>query len=348
MCLDLQRIYDRKDGSIIEVPCRKCKRCLNNRQTDLAGRCWAEGKVSSSFVALTLTYADSNSVNSQVLVYRDIQLMMKSLRKAGHSVRYIVAGEYGSKRGRAHWHIILFFRGLSPELPSADTEKQMWSYWPHGFTYVQRPDYHGLMYVLKYAIKDDGSDKTTRRVMMSKKPPLGSDYWDHLAITRIDAGLPFALNYTFFGVNYKNKNPVKFRISGASVALAWQAHRRVWYSLKANKIREPDIAADDYDFMMKFRLPLFMRTAKPLPNDLWGHQVGWFSDPRYKKDVDYLRAIPYGFLVKTKNGAIFATETRRGIYRTWPVQTLAELVALARGRKSRRLLVVPIVKVAPF
>lgn len=34
---------------------------------------------------------------------------MKRLRFSGYLVRYFAVGEYGSEKGRAHWHLILFF-----------------------------------------------------------------------------------------------------------------------------------------------------------------------------------------------------------------------------------------------
>ena len=110
MCITPNRL---DDGT--EVACRKCKLCKRNRVNDLVGRCIAESRYSKKTYAVTLTYANDAGVNAVTLVYKDVQDFMKRLRKR-YNVRYIVAGEYGTAKGRAHWHIILFFKDDYPEI----------------------------------------------------------------------------------------------------------------------------------------------------------------------------------------------------------------------------------------
>ena len=43
------------------------------------------------------------------MTYSDVQKYLKLLRRHRYQVRYFVTGEYGSKGGRAHWHIVLHF-----------------------------------------------------------------------------------------------------------------------------------------------------------------------------------------------------------------------------------------------
>lgn len=107
--------------------------------------------------------------------------MLKGLRNAGHSVRYIVAGEYGELRDRAHWHGILFFKGDLPVMPAIGKEKQSWAFWPHGYVYCQHISPRGYHYVLKYLLKDqrlDGRKHTVDATHygLSKKPPLGAEF----------------------------------------------------------------------------------------------------------------------------------------------------------------------------
>lgn len=168
------------------VGCRNCWQCRNNRLNDLVGRCIAEQKYSDATLALTLTYAGDNP-NCATLVYPDFQRFIKRLRFAGFKVRYIVAGEYGSLKGRAHWHAILFFTGKVPDL--AVNARINWSFWPHGFTYVQVPDYRGFKYVLKYALKDQTNTGAVGHLSMSKKPPLGYAYFIALAERYVAQGL---------------------------------------------------------------------------------------------------------------------------------------------------------------
>lgn len=334
MCKDLQRIFDRKDGSSTFVPCRKCERCLDNRLNDLAGRAYAEALTSTRFVALTLTYADSMAVNSQVLVYKDVQLLIKNLRNDGFDVRYLVAGEYGSKRGRAHWHGIFYFRAEDTDaleaalkLPPADTECQHWPYWKHGYTFVQRPNYTGLRYALKYAVKDDGSEKTTRRSMMSKKPPLAAEYWRRMADMRVALCLPFSLEYTLPECRYKNGNAVRYWLSGASAFLAYQAHREAWFA--AGNKTEPHVKAEHYEAVQK----VILRGLNLKDGSRSRIQGIRDALPFYAhRDFDRSLVCGNGFLVRLTDGKIFYSEQTKEGARIWPVESLAEMIATARGR----------------
>lgn len=145
---------------------------------DFIGRCIAEQLTSRRTLALTLTYAGT-TVNSVVLVYRDVQNFLKSLRNHGYRVRYVCAGEYGALKGRAHWHLILFFSG--DKLPQVLIGSRIeWGHWPHGLVYFQEPDYGGFKYLMKYALKSY-HQSSVRNFTLSKKPPIGSLFFDQLA-----------------------------------------------------------------------------------------------------------------------------------------------------------------------
>ena len=133
---------------------------------------------------------------------------MKRLRKEGFKARYIVAGEYGSKKARAHWHAVLFFSGAAPAIARGASERQPWQIlletrfnwepWPHGFVFFQQPDYGGFAYVLKYALKDQDADVSKGHLAMSKKPPLGDAFVRSWAARHVAQGLaPQDLFYSF-------------------------------------------------------------------------------------------------------------------------------------------------------
>lgn len=196
------------------VACRFCWQCENNRVNDLVGRCIAEQRVSAKTLAITLTYR-GDVPNSAFLVYKDVQDFLKRLRKKYGKVRYICAGEYGSKKGRAHWHIILFFKDKAPSQAWSPDGRRPWDYilprwirdpwarirwkpWPHGISYVQEPDYGGFRYLLKYALKDQRQEVSTRNLTMSKKPPLGAEWVEQLAERYVAQDLaPQDLFYSF-------------------------------------------------------------------------------------------------------------------------------------------------------
>ena len=198
------------DGRSHLVACRHCWSCLRDRKMDWIGRSIAEQKASSSSLAVTLTYCGGGA-SSRTLVYSDYQNFIKRLRSSGYRVRYIVAGEYGTKKGRAHWHAITFYTGTSPQVTL--DRRVDWSFWPHGFSYFQRPDYRGFAYLLKYIFKDTNNDEG--HFAMSKKPPLGDTYFDQEARRHVELGVaPSTFEYSWLDVVNKDGKLIKFRMSG--------------------------------------------------------------------------------------------------------------------------------------
>jgi len=335
---------DRIDGRETDAPqwvrCRKCKKCLNTRHTMLAGRALAESITSDHTVALTLTYADWTGTRAQHLAYRDIQLMLKRLRFDGYQVRYLVAGEYGTKRSRAHWHCVLYFTGQSPEFPPVETHKQHWKYWadvPHrndqgapkplGFVFVQRPDFHGLRYVIKYATKDEGTGKSTRKVQMSLKPPLGAVYWTHLAEREVAAGKPFRFSYRLEGARFGNGNPVEFYADGASARLKWAAFRKAWTD--HNKTTAPPVHDDALAAWWRNIVPVRLRQYAAMTN----RRVKLTRGPEtYEKGL--LRADRA--LLRLQSGDIVGMKyngTGKELS-LWRVAGIDEMIAVARGKRS--------------
>jgi hypothetical protein len=191
------------------------------------GRCIAEQKVNAKTVALTLTYAETpcNFHKSAVLYYPDVQQMLKRLRRHysdmhnGARIRFLCAGEYGTKFGRAHWHIVLFFDNSCEcefcRLPPVEAEKQMWRLWPWGYTYVQRPDPDGFRYVAKYVVKNEGDEVQTRNLQMSKKPPLGHEYFMSRASKLAQEKLALSSwEYYFPDARYPDGNFIRFYLQG--------------------------------------------------------------------------------------------------------------------------------------
>lgn len=123
-------------------PCGRCTLCLAQRTSRKATRVMLEAKTHPFSCDFTLTYRDENlpmvaelefargvlcdpengiPTGRQIpsLSKRDIELFMKRLRKAvnakypGLKIRFILCGEYGSHRGRPHYHVVVF--GVSNE-----------------------------------------------------------------------------------------------------------------------------------------------------------------------------------------------------------------------------------------
>jgi len=324
------------------VACRtKCKKCKDTRHTDLAGRAFAESLCSDHTVALTLTYGSDAGAKSQYLCYPDVQRMLYRLRSDGFKVRYLVAGEYGTKRGRAHWHCVLYFEGVCPEFPPEETQQVHWKYWakeggkePLGFVFVQKPDYHGVRYVVKYATKDEGTGKSTRKVESSLKPPLGATYWSRLAREEIAAYKPFSFEYFLPECRYGNGNPVKFYASRASALLKWKAYESEWN--KEFPCSVPPVDSDSYNALLRMLIPAQLRSYCALKNrDI---KLPAMSD-------SYVTSRRFGnlALLKLKTGAIVGIKYHgpNKELSLWHVKSLAEMVALARGRSVKRLKPLP-------
>lgn len=214
-----------KDG--VEVSCRKCWQCRKRRVDDLVGRCIAESKFAKKTYAATLTYGGDAGVNAATLVYKDVQDFLKKLRKK-YSVRYIVAGEYGTKKNRAHWHIILFF---DKEYPEVENDKRVnWKYWNKGFTYFQEPNWKGFQYVLKYVLKDQDERAKVSHLAMSKKPPLGDEYFKELAKQHVEEMvLPRNIFYKFRDVRNSRNKIKEFCLQGKTKDLFLRRIRWRWY-----------------------------------------------------------------------------------------------------------------------
>lgn len=215
MCLSPETMYEKRSGKTITVPCKSCDLCRQNRVNDLIGRCIAEQCTASKTFAVTLTYA-GDGPESAVLRYADIQKFLKLLRapKGGDfKVRYICAGEYGAKKGRAHWHIILFFDGKYPDVEIGS--RINWKYWPHGYSYFQNPDYKGFAYVMKYALKQDPKEGYQKSLAMSKKPPLGYKFFVNLAHDIVERQLPVhSPVYSFSNVVNSKGVPRQYWLQG--------------------------------------------------------------------------------------------------------------------------------------
>ena len=181
MCVNRNWVYKR-DAPVptrVSVACRTCWQCRSNRVSDYEGRCLAEAAMSHSTITMTLTYApDENGKPrrdgaDRFINKQHFQEFIRALRKRGHVVRYLVAGEYGAAKGRAHFHAVLFFGNEPPKMPHK-RNFHLPDLWPHGHVYADHnTDAKAMRYVTKYMLKEEiGSHWHS----VSKKPALG-DAW---------------------------------------------------------------------------------------------------------------------------------------------------------------------------
>lgn len=201
-----------------QFACRKCKQCIDGYQLDWAGRCIAEKMHSARSLFVTLTYGDDNlygtpqPANSTVLSNEDVQLFIKSIRNDRYKVRYLCCGEYGDKKGRAHWHLLLFFSGASPDFRLDLPRFRMPQYWRHGFVEASEMTIGRVRYCMKYIQKNRERGVYESKFLMSRYPPLGDEYFRDRARRYVEQGLsPQDLKYGFADVRQRapKDNPTK-------------------------------------------------------------------------------------------------------------------------------------------
>lgn len=220
------------DGTI--VGCRYCSQCVGRAVDDWTGRCIAESIFAVAPYFIGLTYGRENGeadhIRARLLTYSDVQKLMKRFRASGYIPRYFAVGEYGSTKGRAHWHLLIFWKDNSheiarriqhnadvraklkrgktlnvpdgpvpPHVPSTRQQpenRHMQEHWPHGFSTWERlgvtPEdtAAAVRYVCKYLNKDIGGEEKQAMCRMSKVPLLGADWLHHKAALHVEAGIP--------------------------------------------------------------------------------------------------------------------------------------------------------------
>jgi len=169
---------------------------------------------------VTLTYDEKHLPESGSLNYAHFQLFIRYLRRI-HPVRFFMCGEYGSLRGRPHYHALLFgydFPDKRPwkgrpgaELYRSPTLERLWTY---GHSSIGELTYESAAYVARYCLKkttgafakfvytdpETGEMFTPEFARMSLKPGIGRVWFDEYADTDI---------FPHDNIIYKgSKNPV--------------------------------------------------------------------------------------------------------------------------------------------
>lgn len=181
MCLyplNLRRGFDKWQT----VGCGQCVECLDKYSTEWAVRCTLEASLHKENCMITLTYAQEPR---EGVSRRDLQLFMKRLRKAIYpaTVRFFACGEYGSLKGRPHYHVILFGYRF-PDAYYFFTDKKghpvyrsslLERLWTSGFSSMSEVNFDTCKYSAKYLQKlfDPGEDRNPAFTAMSLKPGLG-------------------------------------------------------------------------------------------------------------------------------------------------------------------------------
>lgn len=123
-------------------------------------RCQLELTQHEGAVFITLTYDEK--FLPPTLVKRDLQLWLKRLRKSfgpTRSVRFFASGEYGTKKKRPHYHVILYGATL-------EDEQLIRQSWGQGITTITKITNRRIAYCAGYTTKklDDERHSKHERV----------------------------------------------------------------------------------------------------------------------------------------------------------------------------------------
>lgn len=233
-------------GKKINRPCGKCWACLKNKTNDLVGRGLGEAAHSDRMLMLNLTYGDDrieSDAQKNMIVKKDFTHFMMRLRrrmdlddkKAGRSsgiskCRYLAAGEYGSRKGRAHFHCLCFIKGEFPDIV-LNEQKQYFEPWPWGFTYAEEASgERAVRYVAKYLLKSKSGIvrdalPSEEWVTYSRQPLLGAPFFVALAVRQAEMRtMPYTLNYLPPGADPKNK----FSMYGSAQEVFFDTLLHLW------------------------------------------------------------------------------------------------------------------------
>jgi len=167
-------------GQYMPLPCGKCPPCKKRRTSGWSFRLIKEGERSISALFITLTY-DTQYVpitknGFMNLDLQDLQKFFKRLRKrTNEKIKYYAVGEYGSKKKRPHYHIILFNSNKEHIIDSWTINNK-----PIGSVYIGDVSSASIGYTLKYMCKESkipmhqNDDRKKEFSVMSKG--LGKNY----------------------------------------------------------------------------------------------------------------------------------------------------------------------------
>ena len=231
--------------------CRKCDGCREFRKFLYIGRALAETESSLDCLMITCTYR-GNGPETQVFVTKHASNFIKAMRSRYGAITFMRAGEFGDKKGRVHWHFLIWFKERKllksgePALVVLSEREHFEKYpdadnlgppisdfnlggmrchpcWPHGHIQVERPGFKGISYVAKYMMKGSKlrhpaagpDDMAPVAPGYSRIPFLGKDYVDSLIDHHLETQvMPNDTYMTFDGVVARNGKRYRFPMFG--------------------------------------------------------------------------------------------------------------------------------------
>jgi len=192
----------------LSLPCGRCIGCKLERARQWSVRICHEASLYDSNFFVTLDYdpkgeESPESTGNWGLQYPHFQKFMRRVRKCGElrvagdgvasAIRFFVAGEYGRRHGRPHWHAILFNLALPDKVSLANGKFQstrLEELWSHGHCDVGSVNPASASYVAGYTLeKVSASEYVSKEgevvrppfVCMSLKPGIGAQWYSRFS-----------------------------------------------------------------------------------------------------------------------------------------------------------------------
>jgi hypothetical protein len=188
---------DKKEDPI-KINCGQCEGCRLIARRAWALRCYHESSLHDTNYFLTLTYDEENLPPNESLNHDDVQKFLKRLRKKLGKFRYFMAGEYGKKGNRPHYHILMFGLEVSDlqihpyankrltkdnNVFTSDTIQQTWK---KGDIVIGSLTMASCLYTAKYVQKKATGklkkvvygERVPEYAQMSRRPGIAKEWFD--------------------------------------------------------------------------------------------------------------------------------------------------------------------------
>lgn len=193
MCLNPKKII--KDGNYKEnnyrgikgqyycisaySKCGTCTQCMAEKANNWLVRNYYEAKKWKKIAFITLTYKE----NPYFLIKKDLQDFIKRLRRnleyhgCKEKIRYFATGEYGSLKGRPHFHIIIYnfedvkryFTQINKKCNVVFESEIIRDAWKKGITSYQEFDINEIKYISLYNSPQDTISKAYKLSLNTAK-----------------------------------------------------------------------------------------------------------------------------------------------------------------------------------
>lgn len=191
-------LFNRLPGRLyvpLSLPCGKCVGCRMEYARQWAIRCVHEAEEHEHNCMVTLTYDDKYLPENGSLCPEHVQKWLKRLRKSfpDKKIRFFLAGEYGDRMSRPHYHVLLFGLDFASEISynqHDDRPKviELESTWRLGHVHVAPLTIETASYVARYCLKKQtdpkkyfastGCELHSEFTRMSRRPGIGYS-WLH-------------------------------------------------------------------------------------------------------------------------------------------------------------------------